>query len=153
MRSRKSKYVSSARQEFKEIITVNGTKRQKMPIYKVTIESLDGTAKEDIELAGSAMQHFTTVKRSDMNKLKLSYDHTKDKRFYMTTSGEYPIHMILGDSTFCKIKSEEIFKGNDGDPTVEGTSFGWLIYGGDIATNTCMFTRESSDEYKSKNGV
>ena len=40
--------------------------------------------------------------------------------------------MILGDSTFCKIKTEEIFKGNDGDPIVEGTSFGWLIHGGDI---------------------
>ena len=56
-----------------------------------------------------------------MNKLKLSYDHTKDKRFYMTASGEYPIHMILGDSTFCKIKTEEIFKGNDGGPIAEGT--------------------------------
>ena len=100
------------------------------------------------------MQDFTTVKRSDMNKLKLSYDHTKDKRFYMTTSGENPIHMILGGSTFYKIKSEEIFEGNDRDPIAEGTSFGWLIYGrGDIANNTCMFTRESSDKYKSKNGV
>ena len=40
--------------------------------------------------------------------------------------------MILADSTFCKIKTEEIFKGNDGDPIVEGTSFGGLIHGGDI---------------------
>ena len=37
------------------------------------------------------MQDFTTVKRPDINKLKLSYDHTKDKRFYMPTSGEYPM--------------------------------------------------------------
>ena len=56
--------------------------------------------------------------------------------------------MILGESTFCKIKTEEICKGNDGDSIVEGTSFGWLIHGGDIATNTCMFTRESSDYEK-----
>ena len=54
----------------------------------------------------------------------------------------------MGDSTFCKIKTEEIFKGNDGDPIVESSSFGWLIHGGDIATNTCMFTRESSDYEK-----
>ena len=84
-----------ARQESKEIITVYGTKRQYMPIYNVTIESLDGTAKEDIELAGSTMQDLTTIKRLDLNKLKWNYEHTKDKRFYVTTSGEYPIHMIL----------------------------------------------------------
>jgi hypothetical protein len=53
----------------------------------VTIESLDGTAKEDIELAGSTVKDFTTVKRPDINKLKLKYEHTKNKRFYMTTNG------------------------------------------------------------------
>ena len=54
----------------------------------------------------------------------------------------HPIYVILGDSTFCKIKTEEIFKGSDGD------WFGWLIHGGDIATNTCMFSRESSNYEK-----
>jgi hypothetical protein len=140
--------VSPARHESKEIITINGTKRQSMPIYNLTIESLDGTAKEDIALAGSMMQDFTTVKRPDMNKLKLNYEHTKDKRFYMTTNGEYPIHLILGDSTFSKIKTEEIYKGKDGDPIVEGTSFGWIVHGGDIANNVCMFTKDLSDYEK-----
>ena len=56
----------------------------------------------------------------------------------MTRDGEYPIHMILGDNTFCKIKTEEIYKGKDGDPMVEGTSFGWIVHGGDISNNVCM---------------
>jgi hypothetical protein len=34
--------VSAARHESKEIITINRTKRQSMPIYNETIESLDG---------------------------------------------------------------------------------------------------------------
>jgi hypothetical protein len=46
--------------------------------------------------------------------------------------------MILGDNTFCKIKTEEIYKGKDGDPMVEGTSFGWIVHGGDISNNVCM---------------
>ena len=137
--------VSAARHESKETITINGTKRQSMPIYNATIESLDGSTKEDIELAGSTMKDFTTVKRPDRNKLKWNYEHTKDKRFYMTRDGKYPIHMILGDNTFCKIKTEEIYKGKDGDPMVEGTSFGWIVHGGDISNNVCMFTRESND--------
>ena len=54
------------------------------------------------------------------------------------TSSEYPIHMILGDNTFCKIKTEEIYKGKDGDPMVKGTSFGWIVHGGDVSNNICM---------------
>jgi hypothetical protein len=34
--------VSAARHESKEIITINRTKRQSMPIYNEIIESLDG---------------------------------------------------------------------------------------------------------------
>jgi hypothetical protein len=121
--------VAAARHESKETISINGTKRQSMPIYNITIESLDASTKEDIDLTGSTMKYFTTVKRPDMNKLKWNYKHTKDKRFYMTTDGEYPINKILGDNTFYKIKTEEIYKGKDGDPIVEGTSFGWIVHG------------------------
>ena len=52
-----------------------------MPIYNVTIESLDGSTKEDIELAGSTMKDLTTVKRPDMNKLKWNYEHTRLRGF------------------------------------------------------------------------
>jgi hypothetical protein len=52
---------------------------------------------EEIELMGSKLNDFTTVRRSDMNKLKHEYKHTKNKRFYMNPEGKYPIHMILGD--------------------------------------------------------
>ena len=82
-----------------------------------SIESLDGNAREEIELTGYKLNDFTTVRRPDMKKLKYKYEHTKDKRFYMSPEGKYPaIHMILGDKTYCKIRTEELFKGNPGDP-------------------------------------
>ena len=34
------------------IMTVNGTKKHSMPIFQVTIESMDGKAHEEIELTG-----------------------------------------------------------------------------------------------------
>jgi hypothetical protein len=40
----------------------------------------------------------------------------------MNPEGKYPIHMILGDKTYCKIRKEELFKGNPGDPIVEGST-------------------------------
>lgn len=53
--------------------------------------------------------------------------------------------MILGDSTYCRIKTEELYKGKPGEPIVEGTTFGWVIHGGDYQTEGCLFAREVSD--------
>ena len=132
--------------ESREIVTVNGTSTQSMPIFQTTITSLDGKVHEEIELTGSRLQDFTTVKRPDMNELKMKYTHTQDKRFYMTAKGEHPIHLILGDGTYSRIRTEKVYKGNLGDPLVEETTFGWVIHGGeDYSSDACMFTREVYD--------
>ena len=102
----------------REILTVNGSKVQSMPIFDTSIVSLDGKACEDIELTGSRLADFTTVRRPDMNQLKLKYSHTHNKRFYMTCGGEYQIHLILGDSMYSRIRTEKVFKGNPGERSV-----------------------------------
>ena len=119
-----------ARHKSQEILTVNGSKVQSMPIFDTSIVSLDGKACEEIELTGSRLADFTTVRRPDMNQLKLKYSHTQDKRFYMTSEGEYQIHLILGDSMYSRIRTEKVFKGNPGEPLVEETTFGWVVHGG-----------------------
>ena len=116
-----------------------------MPIFEVVIESMDGKAQEEIELTGSKLSDFRTITRPDMNKLKHEYQHTKNKRFYMNREGTYHIHIVLSDKIYCKIRTEEIFKGNPGDPVVEGSTFGWIIHGGNYSSEQCMFTRETSD--------
>ena len=60
-----------ARHESREILTVNRSKVQSMPIFDTSIVSLDGKACEEIELTGSRLADFTTVRRPDMNQLKL----------------------------------------------------------------------------------
>lgn len=70
-----------------------------MPIFEVMIESLDGNARKEIELTGSKLNDFTTVRQPDTNKLRHEFEHTKDKRFYMTPDGKYPIYLILCDKT------------------------------------------------------
>ena len=104
-----------ARHESREILTVNGSKVQSMPIFDTSIVSLDGKACEELELTGSRLADFTTVKRPGMNQLKLKYSHTQDRRFYMTFGGEYQIHLILGDSMYSRIRTEKVFKGNPGE--------------------------------------
>ena len=131
--------------ETREIVTVNGTAKQSMPVYKVKIKSIDGNAQEEIEVTGSKVPDFTTVKRPDITKLKQEFDHAKDKMFYKVASNEYPIHLILGDKTYSKIRTERVLKGNKEDPIVEETTFGWIIHGGEKYTSGhSMYIREST---------
>jgi len=44
------------RHESRHIVTVNGTKKQSMPIYDVTINSIDSKASEKIEITGSKLR-------------------------------------------------------------------------------------------------
>ena len=50
-------------------------------------ESLVGKTREDIELTGSNLNDFTTIRRPDMKQLKHEFEHTKNKRFYMSPGG------------------------------------------------------------------
>ena len=142
--------LKTARHESREILTVNGRKVQSMPIFDTSIVSLDGKACEVPKLTGSRLADFITVRRPDMNQLKLKYSHTQDKRFYMTSGGEYEIHLILGDSMYRRIRTEKVFKGNVGEPIVEEITFGWVVYGGDEYTSddACMYLREVNDYEK-----
>ena len=132
--------------ESREIVTLNGISKQSMPIYQVSINSLDGTVQEEIQVTGFKMCDFTTVRRPDISQLKQKFCHAKDKMFYMVRSGNYPIHLTLGDKTYSRIRTEQVLKGNEGDSVVEETTFGWLIHGGDdYSSDQCMFVRETNE--------
>lgn len=110
------------------------------------MDLLDGRTREKIVVTGSKMPEFATVERPNMNELKFKYGHARDLRFYVKPGDEYRIDVILGDSTYCKIKTEEIHKGKPGEPIVEGKAFCWVIHGGDgHVTDQCMFVRGVND--------
>ena len=135
--------------ESRHIVTVNGVKKQSLPLYQVTLKSLNGREQEKVEITGSSMADFTVVKRPKVKELKARYQHAQNKEFYMTADDEYPIHIILGDSTYCKIRTEQVFKGHPEDPIVEGTRFGWIIHGGEeYGDDKCMFAKETSFDYE-----
>ena len=50
-----------------------------MPIFNLSIESLDGKTSEEIEVTGTKLRDFTTMRRPDISKLKEQYEHTKDE--------------------------------------------------------------------------
>ena len=93
------------RHESRQIVTINGVKKS-MAIFDVKLDSLDSRTSEKVEIVGSEMPDFTTVKRPTLRELKAKYIHAHDKLFYMTAREEYPIHVILGDSVYSKIRTE-----------------------------------------------
>ena len=125
---------------------LNGTKKQSLPVYNITISSLDGKAKKKLEVTGSKNPDFSTVKMPKMHKLKLEYEHIRDKQFYLRVGDEYTIHLILGDNTFSIIKTEELIKGGKGDPIAEGATFGYIIHGQIKAMErSCMYLSDTKD--------
>ena len=112
-----------------------------MPIFDTHIKSLDGELCEEVEFTGSKLADFTTVRRPDMNQRKLKYSHTKDKRFYVTSTGEHQVQLILGHGIYSKIKTERVFKGHPGEPLVEETTSRWVVHAGDEyeSGNSCMY--------------
>ena len=112
-----------------------------MPIFDLNIDSVDGQR----ESRSKSLEQRWQTSRPYLSTLKWKYDHTRDKHFDKNPGDDYTIHVILGDSTYCRIKAEDVFKGKLGEPIVEGTTFGWIIHGGDRVTDGCLFTRETSD--------
>ena len=92
------------RSDVRQIVTINGSKEQSLPIYNVKIQSVDGEQGETVEVTGSRMQNFTTIKRPNISQLKEKFQHAKDKQFYITKDNKYPIDLINGDNLYCKIK-------------------------------------------------
>ena len=95
------------------------------------------------------MKDFTAMRKPTVKELKTRYEHARDKKFYVTASEEYPIHVILGDRTYCKIRTDQTFNGRPEDPIVEGTTFRWIIHGGvEYTYNNFMYVKEVSDYEK-----
>ena len=137
------------RHESRQFVTINGVYKQSMPRFEVRLDSLDNRASEQAEITGSKMEDFTTVRRPTVKELKTRYEYARDKQFYLTANEEYPIHVIFGDSTYCKLRTEQTLKGRPEDPIVEGTTFGWIIHGGeDYAGDKCMFVKEAAEYEK-----
>ena len=102
-----------------------------------------------IEITRSKLADFTSIKRPTLMELKAKYEHLREKMLYRTSSEEYLIHLIIGDATYCKIRTEQAYKGRPEDPIVAGTTCGWVVLvGKDYAGSTCMFTRETTDYEK-----
>ena len=52
--------LKAERHRVREILTINGSKRQPMPIFNLVIESLDGKASEKIQLTGTKLRDSTS---------------------------------------------------------------------------------------------
>ena len=84
-----------------------------------------------------------------MKTLKEKYPHLQGKPVYSSNNNIYEIHMIMGIVMFNNIRSDVIIKGEEGEPVIEKTKFGWTVHGGaEGIVNMCMFTNSYENEYR-----
>ena len=58
------------RHESRQFVTIKGVQKQAMPIFEVRLDSLDNRTSEHVEITGSKMEDFTTVRRPTVRELK-----------------------------------------------------------------------------------
>ncbi len=85
--------LSPQRHESRNILTANGSKKTSMPVFEVVIDAVDGQASENIEVTGTDMLDFTTVKRRTFIELKEKYEHIRGKTFYRSPEAPHPCHI------------------------------------------------------------
>ena len=81
--------------ETRHILTVTGTKKQSMPILNVTTESVDGKKSKSVELTGTKVMDFTTVRWLTIAEVKEKYSHVREKTFYRTANEEYHVYLEI----------------------------------------------------------
>ena len=54
----------------RSILTVNGTRKQSMPVYKVTLNSVNKKEAEEIEVTGANLKDFITITRPNLRELQ-----------------------------------------------------------------------------------
>ena len=110
----------------------------------MAIVPVDDEVSEKIEITVSKLADFTIIKRPTLMELKMKYEHLRGKMFYRTSSEEYPNHLILGDSTYCKIRTELVSKSLPEDPIVEGSTFNRVVHGGKQTAHACTLRRQAT---------
>ena len=136
--------------ENKSIETMTDTVNQKMPCYKVTLKSTDGSQSLDFKVSKLDRTVLTTLTNPGIHGLKEAHPHLKGIQFDNEDDRpSHPIHFILGAGDIARIKTSDCRIGSMTEPVAEKTTFGWTLMGqGEEDSSHLYFTRTSQDNYK-----
>ena len=126
------------------------TVNQKMPCYKVTLKSTDGSQSLDFKVSKLDRTVLTTLTNPGIHGLKEAHPHLKGIQFDNEDDRpSHPIHFILGAGDIARIKTSDCRIGSMTEPVAEKTTFRWTLMGqGEEGSSHLYFTRTSQDDYK-----
>jgi len=138
--------------EFKRIEMMLGSANKVIRVYCVTIDSLDGKFCLETEVTKVDRETLLTLDNSGYAEIMEKYPYLDG--VHMDDSDEkpdLPVHIILGASTYAKIRTETIPKiGPPGEPVAELTKFGWTIMSpGKEVDLSNMFLTQTMNSYAS----
>ena len=136
--------------ETKSLETMTNTIKQKLPVYNVVIQSLDGKFTVPIKVNKLDRPVLATLSNPRITQLKSKYPHLEGITFDNEDEKlQHPIHIILGAGDYANIKTGGFIAGKAGEPIAEKTLLGWTLMGsGNQSTNIAFLARTSQDDYK-----
>ena len=138
------------RHENREIEMLLHTANKRISIYQVSIANISNN--ENIlstEVSKVDKDVLMYVSNPKYEKMISSYKHLEGvKMDDNDTKQDLPIHIILGNSDFTKIKTKEIPRvGNVGEPVAEFTKLGWMIMSPGHEPQPRMYLTQSLQDY------
>ena len=127
---------------------MTATVKQKLPVYNVTIQSLDGTYTVPIKVNKLDRPVLATLNNPGINQLKSKYPHLDGIHFDNEDEKlQHPIHIILGAGDFANIKTGGFIAGRPGEPIAERTLLEWTLMGsGNQPTNAAFIATKTSQD-------
>ena len=125
----------------KSLVTIHGEASPKrLPRYDFEIET---------DALAVSRENLGSLYRTPTKTLKEKYPHLQGKPVYSSNNDIYEIHMIMGIVTLKNIRSDVTIKGEEGEPVIEKTKFGWTVYeGAEGIVNMCLFSNSCENEHR-----
>ncbi|XP_028413930.1 uncharacterized protein LOC114536783 [Dendronephthya gigantea] len=133
-----------------DMLMTSQTKR--IEVFDVEVSSLDDSCKINVSLNKVEKSELLTTSNPNYDQLVRRYKHLNSvKMDERDTKSELPIHLVLGNGEYARIKTRtKPLVGKDGDPVAEFTRFGWMIMspGIELDQNTMLLTTTSQNDFE-----
>ena len=115
--------------EYRQIDMMMASANKRIDIYNVEVKSLRGDFKLGVSVSKVEREQLLSLTNPEYKRILRRYQHLNGVEMDDTDDKpELPVHLIIGDSEYAKIKTDTKPRlGKPGEPVGGLTKFGWTI--------------------------
>lgn len=136
----------------RQIQTITGIVTKEIETFDVQVSDLKEKFTIPVNVTKVDRRELLTVDNPNYREMIASYPYLKGVYMEdMDTKSQLPVHLILGASEYCKIKTRKPQRtGAIGQPVAELTRFGWTILssGKEVSLQNMLLTQTAIGDYE-----